>query len=91
VVGRALGLPILTDANVATTLGSGSPTGNEDPIYVLRAQDVVLYESGVRARVLPEPLAQSLAVLIQLYSYCALAVRYPASIVEITGLPAPTF
>ncbi len=90
-VGRALGLPIFTDAVITTTNGNESPVGDEDVIYVLRAQDVVLYESGVRARVLPEPLAANLAVLIQLYSYLAFAVRYPASVVEISGLTPPAF
>jgi HK97 family phage major capsid protein len=90
-VGRALGLPIFTDSNITTTNGDASPTGDEDVILVLRAQDVVLYESGIRARVMPEPLAQTLTVLIQLFSYEALAVRYPASIVEISGLTAPTW
>jgi len=90
-VGRALGLPIFTDSNITTTNGDESPTGDEDVILVLRAQDVVLYESGIRARVMPEPLAQTLTVLIQLFSYEALAVRYPASIVEISGLTPPSF
>jgi hypothetical protein len=40
---------------------------------------------------MPEPLAQTLSVLVQLYSYLALAVRFPASIVELTGLSAPVF
>jgi hypothetical protein len=90
-VGRVLGLPIFTDAVLSTSLGGGSGVGTEDSIFVLRAQDIVLYESGVRARVMPEPLAQTLSVLVQLYSYLALAVRFPASIVELTGLSAPVF
>ena len=71
-----------------------SPTGagTEDIVYVLRASDVVLWESGVRARVLPETKAQNLTVLLQLYGYVAFsAARYAASIVEVTGLTAPTF
>ena len=56
-----------------------------------RIPQLPLYESGVRARVMPEPLAQTLSVLVQLYSYLALAVRFPASIVELTGLSAPVF
>jgi hypothetical protein len=90
-VGRVLGLPIFTDAVLSTSLGGDSGVGTEDSIFVLRAQDIVLYESGVRARVMPEPLAQTLSVLVQLYSYLALAVRFPASIVELTGLSAPVF
>jgi HK97 family phage major capsid protein len=51
VVGSIQGLPVVTDPNVTTTSGAGT---NEDVIYVLRASDIVLWESGIRARVLPE-------------------------------------
>jgi hypothetical protein len=54
--------------------------------------DIVLWESGIRARVLPETKAQNLTVLLQIYSYLAFsAARYPQSVIEITGLTAPTF
>ena len=80
---------MVTDPNIETNLGTG---GDEDPVYVLRASDVVLQESGIRARVLPETKAQNLTVLLQLYGYLAFsAPRYPASIVEITGLSAPAW
>jgi hypothetical protein len=80
---------VVTDPNIETSLGTG---GDEDPVYVLRASDVVLWESGIRARVLPETKAQNLTVLLQLYGYLAFsAARYPASIVEITGLIAPAW
>ncbi|MGO9032224.1 phage major capsid protein [Mycobacterium sp.] len=89
VVGSIQGLPVVTDPNIETNLGTG---GDEDPVYVLRASDVVLWESGIRARVLPETKAQNLTVLLQLYGYLAFsAARYPASIVEISGLSAPTW
>jgi hypothetical protein len=86
VVGQMQGLPVVTDPNISTTSGSESPTGTEDIVYVLRASDVVLWESGVRARVLPETKAPNLTVLLQIYGYLAFsAARYPQSIVEITG------
>lgn len=89
VVGRVAGLPVVTDANLPTNLGAGA---NEDPILVVRASDLVLWESGVRARALPETKAQSLTVILQVYSYIAFsAARYPESIVQITGLTAPTW
>jgi hypothetical protein len=92
VVGQMHGLLVVTDPNIATTLGSETPTGTEDAIYVLRASDIVLWESGVPARVLPETKAQNLTVLLQIYGYLAFsAARYPPAIVEITGLTAPTF
>lgn len=91
VVGQMHGLPVVTDPNIGITFGAGT-SGTEDLIYVLRASDIVLWESGVRARVLPETKAQNLTVLLQIYGYIAFsAARYPASIVEVTGLTAPTF
>jgi hypothetical protein len=89
VVGTTHGLPIVTDPNVPTNLGAGS---NEDCILVLRASDIVLWESGIRARVLPETRASNLTVLLQTYGYAAFsAARYPQSVVELTGLTPPSF
>lgn len=89
VVGQMHGLPVITDPAIGTIYGAGS---NEDLIYVLRASDLVLWESGIRTRVLPETLSGQLTVRLQIYGYLAFsAARYPASIVEITGLTAPTF
>lgn len=92
VVGQMHGLPVVTDPNITTSAGSETPTGTEDIIYVLRASDLVLWESGIRARVLPETKAQNLTVLLQIYNYLAFtAGRYPQSIVTVTGLTPPTF
>ncbi|MCV7089457.1 phage major capsid protein [Mycobacterium interjectum] len=92
VVGSVQGLPVVTDPNITVTNGPFSPSGNEDLIYVCRASDLVLWESGIRARVLPETKAANLTVLLQVYSYLAFsAARYPQSVVVIDGLSAPTF
>lgn len=92
VVGQMHGLPVVTDPNIGTTSGNETGGGTEDVVYVMRASDIVLWESGIRARVLPETKAQTLTVLLQIYNYLAFsAARYPQSIVEITGLTAPTF
>lgn len=89
VVGRTLGLPVITDANIATNLGAGT---NEDQIYVMRSSDVLLWESGLRSRVLPETKAANLTVLLQVFSYfAASAARYPQSVVQLTGLTPPSF
>jgi len=88
VVGQMHGLPVVTDPNLPIDGGGG----DEDPIYVLRSSDLILWESGVRARVLPEVQAMNLTVLLQIYNYLAFsAARYPQSIVEITGLTEPVF
>jgi len=85
VVGNIHGLPVVTDPNIPVD-------GGEDSIFVLRASDLVLWESGIRARVLPETQADTLTVLLQIYSYLAFtAARYPSSVVEVTGLSAPVF
>jgi hypothetical protein len=66
VVGRTRGLPIVPDPNLPVNLGTAN---NEDPIFVMRASDLVLFESGIRARVMPETKAQTLTVILQVYSY----------------------
>lgn len=89
VVGQIQGIPVITDPNLPTNLGAGD---NEDPILVMRAQDLVLWEDGIKARVLPELKAANLTVVLQIYSYLAFsASRFPQSVVEISGLVAPTF
>lgn len=91
VVGEMHGLPVVTDPNLPTTLGAGT---NEDTIYVMRASDLLLWETGIRSRVLPEVGSGTLTVRLQVYGYLAFsASRYPKGIVEIggAGLVAPTF
>jgi len=83
VVGQMHGLPVVTDPNMPTTLGAGT---NEDVIHVLRASDLLLFESGVRTRALEQTRADGLTVLLQVYGYLAFtAGRYPQSVVEISG------
>lgn len=92
VVGNLQGLPIITDPNIPVTLGSETPTGTEDPILIMRLSDSILFESGIRTRVLPETLSGQLTIRLQVFGYLAFtAARYPASNAEITGLTAPVF
>lgn len=91
VVGGMQGLPVVTDPSLPTTLGTGT---NQDVIHVLRASDLLLFESSVRARALQETRAEGLTVLLQIYGFLAFtAARYPKSVVEIGGsaLATPTF
>ena len=91
VVGMMHGLPVVTDPNMPTLLGAGT---NEDVIHVLRASDLLLFESSVRTRALQETRAATLTVLLQVYGYLAFtAERFPDSIVEIggTALTPPSF
>lgn len=91
VVGQLHGLPVVTDPSLPTNLGAGT---NEDVIHVLRASDLLLWESGIRSRVLPEVGSGTLTTRLQVYGYIAFsAARYPKSVVEVggAGLIAPTF
>lgn len=89
VVGQLQGLPVITDPNIATNLGTGT---DEDVIYVQRSSDLMLFESGIRSRVLPDVGSGTLTVRLQVYGYIAFtAERYPESVVQITGLTPPSF
>ncbi|MFB7736172.1 phage major capsid protein [Streptomyces sp. NPDC056112] len=91
VVGQMHGLPVVTDPSMPTNLGTGT---NQDVIHVLRASDLLLYESGIRSRVMPEVGSGTLSVRLQVFGYLAFtAERYPKSVVEIggSGLAAPAF
>lgn len=88
-VGSMQGLPVALDANIGTNYGPGN---NEDVVYVQRSSDSLLYESGIRSRVLNEIGGKNLTVTLQVYGFLAFtAERYPKSTVEIGGLPAPVF
>ncbi|MGD1204834.1 phage major capsid protein [Mycobacterium seoulense] len=92
IVGNIQGLPIITDPNLPTTLGSETPTGTEDPILIMRLSDSILWESGIRTRAMSETLSGQLTVRLQVFGYLAFtAARYPQSTAEITGLTAPAF
>ena len=92
VVGQLAGLPVIADANVRTDLGGGA----EDAIYIVKADDHVLFEeSGSPFRLRFDDVGSgSLTVKLVCYGYVAYASgRYPSGISAITGtgLDAPTF
>jgi hypothetical protein len=95
VVGSMHGLPVVTDASIPTTWTAGAPgAGTEDAIIVMRASDLVLWESPIKTRVLPDVGSGTLTVRLQVYGYVAFtAARQPKSLSVIggTGLVAPTF
>ena len=83
VVGTIAGLPVIIDANMPTTLGSGT---DEDAILVIHAPDLRVMEGQTRFRVLDAPLSDTLEVRLQLFGYSAfLSGRYPEGICKITG------
>jgi HK97 family phage major capsid protein len=90
-VGTLLGVPVVIDPLVPTNLGAGT---NQDIVYLLKADDLVLLESGPQTEVFREPYADSLGVLVRLYAYVATVLnRHTESIAVIsgTGLVTPTF
>lgn len=83
VAGTLRGIPVVLDASIPTNLGSGT---NQDEIFVLRADDIYLYEGTPVAEVLPQTYGTQLSVLCRFYRYYTLIPnRYPASIALITG------
>jgi HK97 family phage major capsid protein len=91
VVGELQGLPVVTDPNVPTNVGAGT---NEDVVLIMKADDLYLWESSIRTRVLPDVGSGNLTVRLQVYGYLAFtAERYPKSISKVTGtgLVSPVF
>ncbi|HET6914869.1 MAG TPA: phage major capsid protein [Acidimicrobiales bacterium] len=91
VVGTLLGVPVVIDPLVPVNLGAGT---NQDIVYLLKADDLVLLESGPQTEVFRETYADSLGVLVRLYAYVASVLnRHSESIGVLTGtgLVTPTF
>ena len=89
-----LGLPVITDANVATDKGAGT---NQDTIYVGNLQELHLWEQAGGDPMLlrfEQPKVAELDVTLVVYGYSAFtANRYPNAWAQIngTGLVTPTF
>jgi HK97 family phage major capsid protein len=88
------GLPVITDANVTTTNGTGT---NEDVIIIGNTQESHLWEDGDGSPMMlrfEEPKSAELEVKMVVYGYSAYtAGRYPNAFALIggTGLVTPTF
>ena len=87
------GLPVVTDANVATNKGDGT---NQDTIYVGNFQELHVWESPSAPFMLrfEDVKSAELEVKVVVYGYAAFtANRYPNAWAQIngTGLVTPTF
>ena len=88
------GLPVFTDATIATNLGGGT---NQDTIYIGNSQELHLWEQGSGEPMMlrfEQPKAAELDVTMIVYGYAAFtANRYPSAWAQIngTGLVTPTF
>ena len=90
-VGTFHGLPVVIDPLVPTTVGTGT---NQDLVYLIKADDLVLFESTPQVEMFREPYADSMGILFRLYAYVATILnRHPESIGVLTGtgLTPPTF
>ena len=98
IVGYFLGLPVVTDPNLPTNIGSGP----EDVVIVMRKEDQLLWEDGdgmPRELRFEQTLGNQLTTKLVVYGYAAFtAGRYPASVGKVGGnsaagfgLVAPTF
>jgi HK97 family phage major capsid protein len=90
-VGTFHGLPVVIDPLVPINLGAGT---NQDIVYLLKTDDLVLLESAPQTEVFRAPYADTLGVLFRLYAYVgAILNRHPESIGVLTGtgLVTPTF
>jgi HK97 family phage major capsid protein len=98
-VGSMQGMPVITDANLPTNVG----TNLEDVVLVLDNDQTLLWEDGdgmPRQLRFEQTLAQNLTVKLIAYGYAAFtAGRYPQAVARIggadtaagNGLVAPTF
>ena len=89
-----VGLPVITDANVITTNGTGT---NEDVIIVGNTQEAHLFEQGNGEPMMlrfEQPKGAELDITMVVYGYNAFtANRYPNAFALVggTGLITPTF
>lgn len=83
--GELQGLPVITDANLPLSIG----TGPEDISIVARREDLLLWEDGSGAPTMlrfDEPLGNQLETVLVGYSYCAFtAERYPKAVALLGG------
>lgn len=90
-VGQLAGLPVVADPNVITTANPGT---NQDEIYVLHVEDMLLAESPVRQATYEDVLSGNLQVRLQLYGYSFFVADRQAKsicIISGTGLSTPAF
>lgn len=85
------GLPVIKDNNIATTRGTGT---NEDEIYVVVMDDLLLMEGPLYNRVFEDVGSGHGTVRFQIFAHSMfISGRYPKGIAKIsgTGLAAPSF
>jgi len=90
-VGSIAGLRVYQDPNIGITYGAST---NEDEIYVLHLNDLLLMESPVRSATYEDVGSGNLTVRLQLFGYSFFVPHRQVKsicIVSGTGLATPTF
>jgi HK97 family phage major capsid protein len=81
--GNMLGLPVYTDPSIPTNLGVGT---NQDPVLVVRAPDLFLWETDLALQSFDATYASQLSVLYRASSYsAAIPDRFGPSVNVILG------
>lgn len=81
--GTLRGVPVYLDASIPVNLGAGT---NQDEIFVLRPQEINLYESAPKAEVFQQTYANNLSILCRFYAYYGIIPnRLPKAISVISG------
>lgn len=86
-----MGLPVYIDPQIGITGGVGT---NQDTVWLLKADDLWLFESPPQVEAFREPLAGSVSVLFRMFAYVGTVLnRRSTSIVAIngTGLVTPVW
>jgi len=90
--GWIMGIPVYPDANISTTLGSGT---NEDEILVGSFKNAILWEDrqGIREFTFAGVASDHLNLRLQGVLYASFLVRFPQAFAVISGssLTPPTF
>jgi len=81
------GLPIIKDSNIPVT-------GSNTRLVVSHMPEVWVWEGDLVPRTIPQTFAQNLSILLQVYTYYTVIVRYPKAVQVISGNrypAAPTY
>lgn len=85
---KMAGLGVFSDGSIPN-----SGTTTQDQAIVARMSEIYVWEGTPVTRTVPQTLANNLSVLLQLYNYITLIVRYPKAVQVITGtaMTPPSF
>lgn len=79
-----LSMQVFKDGNIPTT-----DSGAETQVIVAHMPEVWVWEGAPVTDVLPQTLGADLSVLLRLYAYNTVIVRYPTAVQSITGAQYP--